>query len=288
MGTDVWDAFDGRAHQLRMGLRALGSSAWVALPPAPELAAELDRKAALLVAGRDDVIAAVDDPAVGAAAGELAGLLGDHLAAHHGDRSRLERGTLTLLDDGRQWVTSAFDPLDLVGRVATEDWCLVRPGRPPVLAAATLCSPNRWRLAEKLGRPIADIHDPVPGYRRRLAGPVDGVLDGRPRRLWRRNWSIQSSPSRFQPRADGPEIPAVPDQVWVRSEYETLVPLPRTGWWVFGIQTTVRPLVEIAARPAVAARVHAAVATLDPETAAYKDMAPWHRALTEWLAVTAG
>jgi hypothetical protein len=282
----VWGAFDGRPHELRMGLRPL--EAWTLVPPAPALGVELDRKAALLAARRDEVIDAVDAPGVRAAAEELAEMLVDHLVGCHPDRYRRQGGTLTLLDDGRTWPTSGLDPLELAGRVTTEDWCLVEPGPPPSLAAAVLCSPNRWRLGEKLGRPITDIHDPVPGYRRRLGPPVDAVLSGRRRPLWRRNWSIQSSPSRFQPWADGPEVPKVPEQVWVRSEYETLVPLPSTGWWVFGIQTSVRPLSDVATRPALAARVHAAVAGLDRATAAYKDLAGWHRPLVDWLAGVAG
>jgi hypothetical protein len=146
-----------------------------------------------------------------------------------------------------------------------------------------LCSPNRWRLAEKLGRPVSDIHDPVPGYRARLGGPVDAVLRGE-RRVWRRNWSMQSSPARFQPYAAGPSRPAIPDEVWVRSEYETLVRLPRSGWWVFGIHTTVVPLGLVAGRPERAARILAAVSSLDPGMAAYKDMAGWREPLAEWLA----
>ena len=284
----VWDAFDGRPHGLRMGLRPLDAREWTVIPPAPGLAAELDRKAGLLAARREEVIAAVDDPGVRAAAEGLAGMLVDHLVNDHPDRYRREGPTLTLLDDGRTWVMSAADPLELAGRVATEDWSLIRPGAPPTLAAAVVCSPNRWRLGEKLGRPITDIHDPVPGYRRRLGPPVDAVLGGRRRPLWRRNWSIQSSPSRFQPWADGPEVPEVPGEVWVRSEYETLVPLPGTGWWVFGIQTSVRPLSDVATQPALAARIRTAVVGLDRATATYKDLAAWDRPLLGWLAAVAG
>jgi hypothetical protein len=217
------------------------------------------------------------------AARELAGLLVDHLVTDHADRYRREGAVITLLDDGRTWPGDAADPLELAGLMVSEDWCLVRPGEPPVLAAATLCSPNRWRLAEKLGRPITDVHDPVPDYRRRLGPPVDALFSGRRGSAWRRNWSIQSSPSRFQPFSDGPQCPEVPGGVWVRSEFETLVRLPLTGWWVFGIHTTVGPLADLASRPSVAARVLSAVSSLDPQMAAYKDMASFREPLTRWL-----
>lgn len=280
----LWDAFDGRPHELRMGLHPLDPSAWSRPIPAPVLAQELDRKAALLADRPNEVLASIDDPGVETAAAELVDRLITHLVDDHSDRYQRRGSLLTLLDDGRSWDAEAFDALDLAGRIVGEDWCLVKPGSPPVLAAATLCSPNRWRLREKLGLPITEVHDPVPDYRERLAAPVDSVLAGRPRRgLWRRNWSIQSSASRFQPVADGPAHPTVPDEVWVRSEYETLVGLPATGWWVFGIQTTIRPLADVATSPELAQRIHTALATLDEHTAGYKDLAAWRESLTGWL-----
>jgi hypothetical protein len=218
----------------------------------------------------------------------LASLLADHLVVDHADRYRREGNVIVLADDGRSWPGDPTEPLELAGRMVSEDWCLVRPGKPPVLAAATLSSPNRWRLADKLGCPITDVHGPVPGYRQRLGPPVDAIFAGRRGPTWRRNWSIQSSPSRFQPFPDGPERPEVPEGVWLRSEFETLIRLPQTGWWVFGIHTTVRPLAELAQHPAVAARVLTAITTLDPQMAAYKDLVTFLEPLTSWLEVASG
>ena len=284
----LWDVFDGRPHEVRMGLHPLDAGEWTQPVAAPALASELDRKSVLLTERPDDVLASTGGPEVQDAAAELAGLLVTHLVETRSDRYQRRGRQLVLHDDGRCWDTDGVDPLDLAGRLVAEDWCLVTRGSPPILAAATVCSPNRWRLSEKIGRPITDIHDPVPCYRRRLAGPVDAVLAGRSRLMWRRNWSIQTSPARFQPVAEGPAHPEVPGQVWVRSEYETLVGLPASGWWVFGIQTTIRPLGDVTSRPALARRIHTAVASLDRRTAAYKDLAAWREPLLAWLAATAG
>ena len=49
-------------------------------------------------------------------------------------------------------------------------------GAGPVLQVAVLCAPSRWRLHEKMGRPLADIHQPVPLYADRLAAPVDRFM----------------------------------------------------------------------------------------------------------------
>lgn len=277
--TAVWDAFDGRPHAPRLGLHPMDERDWVVLDPPPGHAAELDRKAALL-ATHDDVYAtdgSADDAAV-----EFRDLLIAHLTKTR--RYRATDRDVHLLDDDRTWSINASEPLELAGRIVTEDWCLVRPGPPPTLAAAVVCSPNRWRLLEKIGCPVLDVHDPVPGYRHRLGRPVDSMMAGHGRPMWRRNWSILSSPARYQPFNDGPPHPRIPEQVWVRSEYETFVYLPISGWWVFGIHTTVRPITS--ADPAVRARIGIAVASLDPETAAYKDLSGWRDELLAWLGST--
>jgi hypothetical protein len=197
----------------------------------------------------------------------------------------------------------------------------VRPGARPVLAAAVVCSPNRWRLADKIGRDLTAVHGPVPGYAGALGPPVDRLLGpplrptghgppgppggtpvaaplGRPdeepigppagrrrpaRAAWRQNWSLLGDPDLFQPDAGPAARLTVPDGVWVRSERQTLVPLPATGWWAFGIETAVRPLTAVATRPEVAARLRTAVASLDPATVAYKGLGGFRGPLLAWL-----
>ena len=40
----------------------------------------------------------------------------------------------------------------------------------PVFTAGVLCFPSRWRLMEKIGKPLSAVHGPVPLYADRLAG----------------------------------------------------------------------------------------------------------------------
>jgi len=282
-GNSVWAAFDGRTFRLRMGLRPLDPAAWTTPPASPRLVGELDRKARLLAERPAEVLAT--PPESDAPAAELLDLLVAHLAEDHAERYRRD-GQAVVVDGVRRVETVGSDlhPLDVAGRLVAEDWCLVAPGPPPVMAAATLCSPNRWRLADKLGRDVATVHDPVPGYRATLGAPVDRLLTSHSSPSWRRNWSIQSSPALFQPFPEGPARPAIPDEVWVRSEMETFVHLPRTRWWVFGIRTDVEPLATLRGNPALASKVRTAVDSVDPDTAAYKDLAHWRDDLSQWLA----
>src|SRR5215831_9392054 len=133
---DELDAAPGPPF-LAMGLRSLGGDRWPEDPAGPEGAATLAAKRAVLAAHRDDVVAA--RPATGPAVAELAAVLGAD-------------------------VGEGGDPAGALARLAgavVEDLCLlVRPpdGGPWVLGAGAVCFPSHWRLADKLGRPVAAIH----------------------------------------------------------------------------------------------------------------------------------
>jgi hypothetical protein len=286
-GVDVWDAFDGRPHRLRLGLRPLDPRTWTVPPPAAELGAELDRKAGLLAEQPGRVSCSTGG--CEAAAAELLEGLVRHLTADHPDRYRRGPGDAVTVDGARVVAVGDRDPLEEAALLVAGDWCLIRPGSPPVLAAGVVCSPNRWSLAAKVGLPVAAVHAPVPGYSSALAAPVDRFLGpGRGRPMWRQNWSLLGDPSLFQPEPASGDAVDVPGGVWVRSERQTLVTLERSGWWVFGIETAQEPLATLAGRPDLARRVLAAVGDLDPATAAYKDLAAWSAPLIAWLEDVAG
>ena len=63
------------------------------------------------------------------------------------------------------------------------------------LVAASLCFPSCWTLAERFGRPIAAIHEPVPGFGpgTRNATLVDRIFDHLQagQQVQRSNWSVQ-------------------------------------------------------------------------------------------------
>ena len=93
-------------------------------------------------------------------------------------------------------------PLDAAGRLVQEDLCLWSCATARRhLDAASLCFPSYWRLADKLGRPMAEVHGPVAHYADELATKVDTFLQRlRPERpVWRRNWSIHDDPTYFLP-----------------------------------------------------------------------------------------
>lgn len=270
---DELDAAPGPPF-LAMGLRPLGGARWPEDPAGPDAPTVLAAKRAVLAAHRDDVVAA--RPGTGPAVAELAALLG---AGPEGDD----------------------DPAGVLARLAgavVEDLCLlVRPAGsgPWVLGAGAVCFPSHWRLADKLGRPVAAIHGPVPRYAPELAARVDRFLDrlapGRP--VWRRNWLVHVDDRLYAPvPAPAPDPPIrageAGERLWLRSERQTLCRLAASGAVAFTIRTSQAPLGVLARRPALRARLAAAVASWPTELVAYRGGEAVRGPLLAWLAAPDG
>ncbi len=184
---------------LRMGTRSLGDRPWLIVDDRRD--DELALKHRLLAERHDEVFAAAPD--AGQASVEVHGLLVDALD---------QVGVLLLPDsDG-----VPRHPLDRSGRLVQEDLCLLRPtdGR-WVLAAASLCFPSRWRLADKLERPLLAVHGPVAGYGQSLGDRVDSLLARLGEGIvWRRNWFVHPDGALFQPRRPPGGDPVVVGDRW--------------------------------------------------------------------------
>lgn len=256
--------------------------------------AEMEERKRLLDTRRAEVFGAEEGST--AARAEVLERLGEMLPrlyprwfSRDGDRlhNHLQRETWNLAAPER-------DPLEIAGRLVQEDFCLLRLApEGPVLTAAVLCFPSRWRLHEKLGRPLADIHGPVPIYAERLARPVDRLMGTlREGKLVERvNWSLNDDPALFQPGAlhyrrerNADVTPAnAGATLFLRIERQTLSVLPKSGAILFGIRVHVYPIARIAADPAVAGRLASAMRGLPDDMKGYKSIAPFETALLAYL-----
>ncbi len=248
---------------LAMGTRSLTTADWLLVDD--DRARDLATKSILLSERHAEVFAALDSPAVRAASAEVLDLI---------------TAATGLTPDG------AVHPLDAAGRLVQEDLCLLveRDGAPH-LDAASLCFPSYWRLSDKLGRPLAEVHGPVPHYADELATKVDRFVArlSTDRPVWRRNWSIHDDPTYFLPEPTPPRAVEPPAGLWLRSERQTLRRLTTPDAVLFTIRTQQVPLATLAAAPQIARSLGTAIAAWSPELAAYKGH---HGALAarRWLA----
>jgi hypothetical protein len=287
-GNAPYLPFAGGGFRLTMGLMPLSEPEWLEFDG--DFATHLAEKRELLARRHGDVFAAL--PECEAAARELLALLARHLLLHHPRLFSRDGAMLTNAVTGEAWDVEhpALHPLDLCGRLAQEDFCLLRDR---VLVGATLCAPARWRLADKIGRPLAAIHTPVAGYGAALAQPVDRFFDRlQPGRMvWRLNWGIGDSPARFQPVRPPPEAPVTAatagERLWLRVERQTLRKLAESEAVVFTIRTHITRLDRAVVTASAAAGLSSALSAMPPEMRRYKQIEPFADNLLAWLDAAA-
>lgn len=144
--------------------------------------------------------------------------------------------------------------IEQAARVHWEDFCLLTqdaPGQPYRLTGAAVAFPTDWQLHDKMGQPIAKVHEPIDGYAEQLSPGVDRFLDGlrAPHMFGRTNAFVVANGNwRYLP-ADDPATrfahvtPAnAGETLFVRCERETLRRLPKSGGIVFTIGVHVAAL----------------------------------------------
>lgn len=257
--------------KLTLGLRARDESEWL---PYDDLFGDhaawhrqLGYKAQLLNERHDEVFAAL--PGSEIAGREVLAMVKAHLEQFH-------EASFPSLDDG-------LHPLDVAARLVPEDLLLLEPRRREngdtgsifewYLVAASLCFPAHWVLAEKMGKPLAAIHAPVPGYSERLEKPMDrfftnmkiGPISSR------MNWSLQLDGELFSPHRSTRKA-AIGDfaneNLCLRMESQTLRKMPETGLVLFTIRTHMVPIIRWQSTPGAIA---ALVEMLDQMSEAARD-----------------
>ncbi len=153
----------------------------------------------------------------------------------------------------------------------------------PVMGGAVIF-PSGWALEDKLGRPLHEVHGPVPGLQGRLGGQISTFLTRlAPGAAWERdNWGLAADPALNH-------HPAVPIRrlggdaelrtTWLRLEQQFLTRLPATGTILFGIRVSNHRLDHLAAIPGLASRLQLALETMSGEMARYKGLDTARRAL---------
>jgi len=217
--------FDPSSSWPSMGTRSLGDRPWLLVDAHRDR--ELQLRAALIEQRRAEVICG--PASSGTAVAETLALVEEAGCV-------VEPASAT--DGG-----GPEESLARLGRSVTEDLCVLRRG--PVewnFEAAVLCFPSRWRLADRIGRPLSEVHGPTPGYDSMLAERVTSLLDRIGDQIVRRrNWFIHPDPALFQP--DWHEVEpivhgeAVRSGLFLRSERQTLRALPSSGRVLFTIKT---------------------------------------------------
>lgn len=142
-------------------------------------------------------------------------------------------------------------PMIAAARLAQEDFLILerQADGGHVLVSGVLCFPASWTLAQKIGRNMIGIHQPVDRYDDNIAKRVNRVMDvlQSGNAVWRANVLCYNDPELHQPRLEHERRPFDPAKpIWVRVERQSLMRLTETAT-VFAIHTYLTPIENLTA-----------------------------------------
>lgn len=298
--------FDGSSRPFTIGLKPLDLADWIEIDTTFDL--QLREKRRLEATIPDEVFVAEGDTED--AQREVLDLLRLHLPQRFPERYRAGCKGIAIL--GHPALTTeamrTLPPLRAAASMVQEDLILMRRGDTGWrLAAGSLCFPSSWSLREKFGKPIHEIHAPVPGFGggTRNAEIVGRIFDklAVEQPVVRVNWSIQSGTELYRPalrrERDRVEVERpskfphgdIRAHCFIRVERQTLRKLPSGGDILFTIRTHLDPLAMLERHPdrrALAASFAAQLKALEPAQLAYKGLAADRDALAGLLDEIAG
>lgn len=254
-----------------MGLQVIDQSQW--LRRSKTFQTIIEQKRYLLKHHKDSILAT--QPGTAQDISELLQLVHDTLDLRDAPSPKKMESSA---EGSKNTQNSALDSLAALTLLAEEDFCLLSPNNQGdyCLRAATLCAPTFWLLEEKLGKPIQQIHQPIPGFKEQLDHKVARFFSHIKAGQWlvRYNWTLSESPERFQPtriKVNGsPQASnSSPFPCFLRTERQVFTKLSR-GFLVFSILVDHIPINELREDPGWCREFMGLLNQLSPEMIAYK------------------
>ncbi|KAH7889921.1 hypothetical protein F5I97DRAFT_1998333 [Phlebopus sp. FC_14] len=127
-----------------------------------------------------------------------------------------------------------------------------------VLRAAVSCSAVGWNIGQKIGRPLHEIHGPVPDYKEKMAFSMDRFFSKMPcdKPIQRGSWGLEVGEPLFlqteeaewghRQRQD-PDLPL--SNIYLRVDWQTLRRLPRSRAIVFNFKALFTPVTDFRREP---------------------------------------
>jgi len=278
----ISSALDVTAKPFQIGLKPLSPANWIA--PPRDLSAYLAEKHRLWREVPETVFMA--EPGTEAAQEELLTRLVAHLTADHPETWQRDGGVVTPTGaPSIDFADETLPPLLRAAFLVPDDLVLMRRQEDGWrLVAASLSFPSAWSLKEKFGKPMHEVHAPVPGFAAgtRNAELITRMFDNlRPETpMIRWNWSLFGDDRLHHPEGGHPDRPRFGDgtraaHAFLRVERQTLTRLPHSRDIVFSIGIHVDPLDALAGLDdgAIRARaLHEQISALSAEQVAYKGL----------------
>ena len=198
----------------------------------------------------------------------------------------LARSLGTAIDDS----LPEWEQLLALGRAWESDFAWMHPDEHGThrLIGGVVCFPSSWALRDKIGRPMREVHGPVPGLNEALARNIETFFARQqPGAIWTRENASYSRDSELNHHPTRPirrlDATITADEVFIRLEHQLLFKLPDSGSILFGIHTEIVPLTLVMQDLQTTLRLEKMLSTMSPAVAEYKGIAEARKKLVTLL-----
>ncbi|KAJ5808082.1 hypothetical protein N7474_009351, partial [Penicillium riverlandense] len=260
------------------------------------------------------------DPRIRAAIKELYHMLmGNYLPQRYPTIFESKGSSIRNTVTGESWPTSLTDStpvrlaLEILPVNVDEDFFILLPDNQAdnkrtagdedettyILEAYSACFPSGFEPQHKLGKRLASIHDPVPGYKERLEKSMDRFFRTLPpgKYVRRVNWAVTVDEELYsnfdksgnamtekfkQLGVDDLDL----DKTFLRCERQTLHRLPQSNAIVFAFHTYLYPLEQVKAEglgEELATAIDGLTRGNTPDIFLYKNGPKWAEAVKQYL-----
>ncbi|KAI1259801.1 hypothetical protein F5Y18DRAFT_408277 [Xylariaceae sp. FL1019] len=293
----------GPKYHVTMGLRTVKQEDWIELDNQfPRFHADKSRR----IAERGDKLS-MTAPEAYPAAIELLGEFANYLPQRYPSLFKRTAVGLDNLWSGEKFdIVSrplAEDPMQMCARLVQDDLAIMieKEDGQYYLLAGTIVLPGFWRLSDKMGMPLSEIHTSgdVPQFKKKLEkGMMNMFRRLKPEEMVARHnyffqvdddlgwsWSIGPEDADANGHAgwSTAEQNRAIDHHHFRSERQTLRRLPKTGGIVFTIRTYFHPIRDIVEEDYVPGRLASAIRSWGDDVSRYKGRQRYGDILLQFL-----
>ncbi|KAF5386832.1 hypothetical protein D9615_001673 [Tricholomella constricta] len=155
----------------------------------------------------------------------------------------------------------AVDPLKFLLDHVPEDFLVTQQDEKTglyVLRAAVSCSAVGWRLQEKMGRSLHEIHEPVPDYKTKMQFSMERYFSRLPcdKPIQRGSWALEIGQPLYSQPGDphfdcrGTQLPELDvKDIYLRVDWQTLRRLPVSRAIVFNFKAFFTPTTDFRNEP---------------------------------------
>jgi len=167
--------------------------------------------------------------------------------------------------------------LEELARTVQEDLCILRRTDDGwILRAAAVCFPSYWSLQEKMGKPLEEIHGPVPQMHSSVDKLITKKLDDLEMEspVERFNWTLTPDEQLYRPSPIRKQIGDFDEhniawKIFIRTERQTFMKL-RNNDILFTIRTYLNSLVTACQDEELALGLHSSIMNTPTEVSNYR------------------